>query len=176
MSVWHPCPHQELRQGPEPDGVKGRAHDMFSRIFRIRIYEVFPPTIYVIFILIFSNAQKWERKMPFLTNKDLFSFSTDKYGYILYCWKNLWIRIRKFVKICRELNERSSTGSQFDPFVTSPLITDQNGQNYGVNQDSSFHISKLPFNYLLCLTLDALTFVTFPIPVKNVIGPPIKYT
>ena len=88
----------------------------------------------------------------------------------------MWIRIRKFVKTCRELNERSSTGSQFDPFVTSPLITDQNGQNYGVNQDSSFHISKLPFNYLPTLyNLDALTFVTFPDTVKNLIGPPIKY-
>jgi len=31
-------------------------------------------------------------------------------------------------------SQRSSTGSQFDPFVTSPLITDQNGQNYVVQK------------------------------------------
>jgi len=58
-------------------------------------------------------------------------------------------------------SQRSSTGSQFDPFVTSPLITDQNGQSYGVNQGSSFHISKMSFNYLLSLIFNVI-FVTFP--------------
>ena len=36
---------------------KGQAHDMFSRIFRIRIYELFSTKYYVIFFLIFSNGQ-----------------------------------------------------------------------------------------------------------------------
>ena len=36
----------------------GQAHDMFSRIFRMRIYEFFLPNIMYIFVLIFSNAQK----------------------------------------------------------------------------------------------------------------------
>ena len=47
--------------------LNGQAHDMFSRIFRLRIYEVFLPNI--IFVLIFSNAQHWG-KNPFLTNEE----------------------------------------------------------------------------------------------------------
>ena len=46
----------------------GQAHDMFSRIFRIRIYELFSTKYYVIFILIFSKMLKTEKK-TFLTNK-----------------------------------------------------------------------------------------------------------
>ena len=55
--------------------IKGQAHNMFSRIFQIRIYEIL---CNVIFVLIFSNAQNWEN-MPFLTNNFFFSFSTEKY-------------------------------------------------------------------------------------------------
>ena len=44
----------------------GQAHDTFSRIFQIRIYEFF-------LVLIFPNAQNWEQNALF-TN--LFSFST----------------------------------------------------------------------------------------------------
>ena len=36
----------------------GQAHDMFSRIFRVRIYPFFLPNMYyVVFVLIFSNAR-----------------------------------------------------------------------------------------------------------------------
>ena len=40
-------------------------------------------------------------------------------------------------------SHRSSTGSQFDPLITSPLITDQNGQSYGLEPDISFPFFKL---------------------------------
>ena len=41
----------------------GQAHDMFSRIFRIRIYELFSTKYYVIFILIFSKMLKTKKKL-----------------------------------------------------------------------------------------------------------------
>ena len=44
--------------------LKGQAHNMFSRIFKLRIYDIF---------FIFSSAQTWE-KMPFLSNKNFVFF------------------------------------------------------------------------------------------------------
>ena len=41
----------------------GQAHDMFSRIFRMRIYEFFLPNIMYIFVLIFSKLRKTRSKV-----------------------------------------------------------------------------------------------------------------
>ena len=69
----------------------GQAHDMFSRIFRIRINEFL--------VLIFSNAQNWE-KMSYLTNKRI--------CFLLQLHvRNIGEKIRrfvfkKFVKTCHD--------------------------------------------------------------------------
>ena len=52
---------------------KGQAHDMFSRIFRLRIYDFFSTKYYVILVLI-SQILKTEKKMPFLTNEEFVFF------------------------------------------------------------------------------------------------------
>ena len=48
----------------------GQAHDMFSRIFRIRIYKLFLPNL---IINIFYGLLKTE-KIPFFNNKEFDSF------------------------------------------------------------------------------------------------------
>ena len=69
----------------------GQAHDMFSRIFRIRIYEFL--------VLIFSNAQNWE-KMSYLTNKE----------FVYFCnWKILG---KKIVDLYSKIRENMSWARQ----------------------------------------------------------------
>ena len=63
--------------------LKGQAHDIFSRIFKLRIHDFFLPII----VLIFSSAQNWE-KMPFLRNKNFLFFFT---------WEILVKKIHSFV-------------------------------------------------------------------------------
>ena len=72
----------------------GQVHDMFSRIFRIRIYEFFVTNItkyYVIFVMIFSNCSKLRRRwMPFLSNREF---------VIFFKWE---ILLKKFVDLYLE--------------------------------------------------------------------------
>ena len=82
---------------PRPSGSpnSGQAHDMFSRIFRIRMYDFFLPNIkYVRFVFIFLNTQK------------LGNIGEKILGFIF----------GKFVKTCRELNNRlqQKCGRLFD--------------------------------------------------------------
>ena len=77
----------------------GQAHDMFSRIFRIRFffYEILCNICFD--FLKFSKLRK-EYLCIFGPIRNLFSFSTDKvnkFGRFVF---------GKFVKTCRELNNR----------------------------------------------------------------------
>ena len=77
----------------------GQAHDMFSRIFWIRIYEFFFTKYYVIlFVWIFSNAQNWGEKNAFF----------DQFVFI-FNWEILVKKLvdsyfEIFVKTCREFD------------------------------------------------------------------------
>ena len=58
--------------------IKGQAQDMFSRIFRIRIYEFFLPNI-----CNYLHLLKTEEKVPFLTDKEfVFFFELRNIGEI----------------------------------------------------------------------------------------------
>ena len=50
----------------------------FHELFKYESMNFFYQILCIVFVLIFSNTQNWE-KMPFLTNKK-FAFSTEKYG------------------------------------------------------------------------------------------------
>ena len=69
--------------------VKGQAHDMFSRIFRIRIYKFFLPNI-MQYLFWFFICSKLRKKMPCLTHKE--------FVFIFY-WK---ILLKKFVDLFSE--------------------------------------------------------------------------
>ena len=45
--------------------ITGQAHDMFSRIFRIRIYKFFSTNDYVIFVFDFFKCSKLRKKIAF---------------------------------------------------------------------------------------------------------------
>ena len=65
----------------------GQAQEIFSRIFRIRIYEFFLPNIMQ---HLFWFSHLFSQMLKTLTIQFFFSFSTEKYW-----WKYSWIRIRK---------------------------------------------------------------------------------
>ena len=52
----------------------GQAYDIFSPIFPIPNLRIVSTKYYVIFVLIFSNAQNWGEKCLFFTNKEFFFF------------------------------------------------------------------------------------------------------
>ena len=55
------------------------SHNMFSRIFRLRIYKFFPPNINL-YLFWFFQMLKTEKKKPFGTNKYFFFFfNREKY-------------------------------------------------------------------------------------------------
>ena len=53
---------------------KGQAHDIFSLISRIRIYEFFLPNTIMEYLFWFSQIIKTEKEKTFLNNKDFFFF------------------------------------------------------------------------------------------------------
>ena len=76
---------------------KGRAHDMFSRIFRIWIYEIVPRNI---ICFDFISAQNWVKKVSFWPIINFF------FQLRIIVKKVCRFVFKKFVKKCHELVKR----------------------------------------------------------------------
>ena len=91
---------------------KGRAHDMFSRIFRVWIYEIVPRNI---ICFDFISAQNWVKKVSFwpiinfffnwelLLKKSVDSYSRNS-------WKNVMNSLKdsKFVEYAQNIFKQSA--------------------------------------------------------------------
>ena len=87
--------NQETLQSHCGIQIFGQAHNMFLRIFRLQIYEFVIKKYYLIFLLIFSNAQNWEKKL-FLSNKEIVFFFNSEVlmdKFVFFSSKNSWKHI-----------------------------------------------------------------------------------
>ena len=91
--------------------IKGQAHNMFSRIFRMRIYE---------FVHQYFSVKK-RKPLPYWPNKSFFlSFGHSR--KLKHLEKNVdWYVFRKFVKTCCELDQCLTKSELFQPLFLGLL-------------------------------------------------------